>query len=163
MNELYHYGMPRRSGRYPYGSGERPFQSLRERSAAKNLKIGKERLTNRINRANKLADVDRLSKKIGWKYSEQAGKAHAGIKNLKQVTSEILSDDERTRSLGRYTKWVRVGTVGLTSTVAGSLAVGGSAFVTTVLGLPIASVALPIAAAGATAKIGYDYFQKTKY
>lgn len=25
-NELYHYGMPRRSGRYPYGSGERPYQ-----------------------------------------------------------------------------------------------------------------------------------------
>lgn len=25
--ELYHYGIPRRSGRYPYGSGERPFQS----------------------------------------------------------------------------------------------------------------------------------------
>lgn len=24
--ELYHYGIPRRSGRYPYGSGERPFQ-----------------------------------------------------------------------------------------------------------------------------------------
>ena len=28
-NELYHYGMPRRSGRYPWGSGERPKQSLR--------------------------------------------------------------------------------------------------------------------------------------
>lgn len=25
-NELYHYGMPRRSGRYPWGSGENPFQ-----------------------------------------------------------------------------------------------------------------------------------------
>lgn len=25
-NELYHYGIPRRSGRYPYGSGDRPFQ-----------------------------------------------------------------------------------------------------------------------------------------
>jgi len=23
---LMHYGIPRRSGRYPYGSGERPFQ-----------------------------------------------------------------------------------------------------------------------------------------
>lgn len=27
QNELLHYGMPRRSGRYPYGSGDRPFQS----------------------------------------------------------------------------------------------------------------------------------------
>lgn len=26
MSELYHYGMPRRSGRYPYGSGDDPFQ-----------------------------------------------------------------------------------------------------------------------------------------
>ena len=25
-DELYHYGMPRRSGRYPWGSGERPYQ-----------------------------------------------------------------------------------------------------------------------------------------
>ncbi len=25
-NELYHYGMPKRSGRYPYGSGDRPYQ-----------------------------------------------------------------------------------------------------------------------------------------
>lgn len=27
QNELYHYGIKRRSGRYPYGSGDRPFQS----------------------------------------------------------------------------------------------------------------------------------------
>lgn len=27
MNEIYHIGMPRRSGRYPWGSGDRPFQS----------------------------------------------------------------------------------------------------------------------------------------
>lgn len=26
MSELYHYGMPRRSGRYPWGSGENPYQ-----------------------------------------------------------------------------------------------------------------------------------------
>ena len=26
LNILMHYGMPRRSGRYPYGSGENPYQ-----------------------------------------------------------------------------------------------------------------------------------------
>lgn len=26
-NDILHYGMPKRSGRYPYGSGDRPFQS----------------------------------------------------------------------------------------------------------------------------------------
>lgn len=25
-NEIYHFGIKRRSGRYPYGSGERPYQ-----------------------------------------------------------------------------------------------------------------------------------------
>lgn len=27
MNELYHFGIKRRSGRYPWGSGDRPYQS----------------------------------------------------------------------------------------------------------------------------------------
>lgn len=30
MDELYHYGMPRRSGRYPWGSGENPYQRNRD-------------------------------------------------------------------------------------------------------------------------------------
>lgn len=30
-NELYHYGIKRRSGRYPYGSGDRPFQGKNEK------------------------------------------------------------------------------------------------------------------------------------
>lgn len=32
--ELYHYGIKRRSGRYPYGSGERPYQNLRDKIRA---------------------------------------------------------------------------------------------------------------------------------
>ena len=27
-DELYHYGTPRHSGRYPYGSGKRPYQGV---------------------------------------------------------------------------------------------------------------------------------------
>lgn len=38
MNELYHYGIPRRSGRYPWGSGKNPYQgdikSVSQRSYA---------------------------------------------------------------------------------------------------------------------------------
>ena len=34
-NELYHIGMPRRSGRYPWGSGDRPYQSLGQGSKKK--------------------------------------------------------------------------------------------------------------------------------
>ena len=28
--DIMHYGMPRRSGRYPYGSGENPYQHSRD-------------------------------------------------------------------------------------------------------------------------------------
>lgn len=34
-NELYHYGMPRRSGRYKWGSGDRPYQSLGYKARSK--------------------------------------------------------------------------------------------------------------------------------
>lgn len=36
--ELFHYGIPRRSGRYPYGSGERPFQSVSRKDYNRALK-----------------------------------------------------------------------------------------------------------------------------
>lgn len=35
MEELYHYGIPRRSGRFPFGSGDRPFQGLGEKAKKK--------------------------------------------------------------------------------------------------------------------------------
>ena len=38
MNELYHYGMPKRSGRYPYGSGDRPYQGIERKSVQINEK-----------------------------------------------------------------------------------------------------------------------------
>lgn len=38
MNELYHYGIPRRSGRYPYGSGDRPYQSISRKEINRVLK-----------------------------------------------------------------------------------------------------------------------------
>lgn len=38
MNELMHYGLKRRSGRYPWGSGERPYQSASSAMAKKGVK-----------------------------------------------------------------------------------------------------------------------------
>ena len=35
-DEIYHYGMPRRSGRYPWGSGDRPYQSVKSALKGKN-------------------------------------------------------------------------------------------------------------------------------
>lgn len=39
INELYHYGTPRHSGRYPYGSGARPFQRQPELSEEEKFKM----------------------------------------------------------------------------------------------------------------------------
>lgn len=38
-NELYHYGIPRRSGRYPWGSGDRPYQSENKTGIGSNRKL----------------------------------------------------------------------------------------------------------------------------
>lgn len=68
INEIYHYGIPRRSGRYPYGSGERPFQDREQAKRLKNISVGKERLTNRIARANALAAMIGYG---GYKYYQK--------------------------------------------------------------------------------------------
>lgn len=54
-DELYHYGIPRRSGRYPYGSGKDPFQHS----------------------GDFLARVDEL-KKQGFTYTDEDGKTWTG-------------------------------------------------------------------------------------
>lgn len=161
--ELFHYGIPHRSGRYPYGSGDRPYQDREARRREKNLKVGSERLNNRIKRANELADVDRLSRKVGWKNTEQAAKAHAGVKNIKQISSEILEDEKRTEELGKYTRRVRALDVALTA-VGSTTVASGTTFLTAILGAPaFASLALGSAPALALAAVGYSYYQKTKY
>lgn len=42
-DEIFHYGMPRRSGRYPWGSGERPFQGEISKKDIKDAEKGKRR------------------------------------------------------------------------------------------------------------------------
>lgn len=45
MDELYHYGTPQHSGRFPYGSGERPYQDLqKEQRKAKIKRVVKKAL-----------------------------------------------------------------------------------------------------------------------
>lgn len=164
-DDIMHYGIKRKSGRFPWGSGERPYQgmSLSERRAAKDLKVGKERLANRIKRANEVANTDYYSKKVGWENTEKAGEQHRKVKEIKDISNEILSDEKRTRDLGRYTRNARRWTVGLTTAASGSVATIGSAFVVGFLEAPAGAVTIPLTGAGVIAKIGYDYYQKTKY
>lgn len=161
-SEIYHYGIKGRSGRYPYGSGSRPYQDREEAKRQKNISVGRDRLNNRIRRANALADIDRLSRKIGWSNTEKAAEAHKNVKNIKQLSQEILADEDRVASLGQYTRTRRAIDVALTSvgssvvTVGGAIAVGSS-------GLPAGVLLLPVTASALIGYGGYKYYQKTKY
>lgn len=83
-NEIYHYGIKRRSGRYPWGSGERPYQGMSS-SALSVYKIANEKekvITKDIKEAakasnsklygleNRLKTVDSIQRKINKKQIE---------------------------------------------------------------------------------------------
>lgn len=69
MNELYHYGMPRRSGRYPYGSGNRPYQRQEKQKSRKEMvirkAIGRSEDLNRLVSKNQIDQNGRIYKKKG--------------------------------------------------------------------------------------------------
>lgn len=71
-DELMHYGMPRRSGRYPYGSGEDPYQHGRDF----------------------LARIDEL-KKTGWTETPENIKAEFDISTTQYRTEKRLAEHER--------------------------------------------------------------------
>lgn len=165
--DLYHYGIKRRSGRYPWGSGERPFQDRKAERLQirkeKNLKAGRERLENRIKNANKIAKVDKYAENVGWKATQKSGDAHARVKNIKQVASEILNDEARLEKFGESTRKKRIMGKALTALDAGGIYGIGLAWMASTGGplLPIMGLAaapvLPIAA------LGYKYLKNTKY
>lgn len=160
-NELYHFGIKRRSGRYQWGSGERPFQSRKEQRHVKNLEIGRDRLKNRIKYANDTANIDKTARKIGWKNTEMAGQEHRRISAIKDLSKEILEDEERTASLGNYTRVIRNITKAVTAVGSTTLAVGGSSAIAA-LELPAAVMALPVTAAAISVYGGMKFYEATK-
>lgn len=83
-NELYHYGIPRRSGRYPYGSGDRPYQSSGGVSTRKVSRSG--RLTIRQRIANRRAAAQKASKEKEMKREQEARAQHE--RNKERVLRE---------------------------------------------------------------------------
>ena len=72
MDELMHYGMPRRSGRYPWGSGEDPYQ----------------------HGGDFLSRVDEL-KKQGWTETPENIKEAFGLTTTQYRTEKARAKDER--------------------------------------------------------------------
>lgn len=61
-NEIVHYGIKRRSGRYPWGSGDRPFQGLGS-SASKKLKKLQEYAKSRSSSSSKTSSTSSTGNK----------------------------------------------------------------------------------------------------
>ena len=127
----------------------------------KNRSVGKARLEERIARANRNEEVDLLASKIGWDNTKASGDAHARVKNIKQVSKEILEDDERLRKLGYRTRDSRVTIT--SSTIAGDIAIGAA----TIAAMSATSAVWPLAIGGsgiiALSGIGQNYYRKTFY
>lgn len=84
-SELYHYGIKRRSGRYPFGSGDRPYQSVNssallvykrasenEKIITKDIKeIAKISNINLYGLENRLKTVDSIQRKMNKKRMEK--------------------------------------------------------------------------------------------
>lgn len=121
--DIVHYGTPRHSGRYPWGSGERPYQgenkSLSER-------VGEKRLTRRL-------DVTASSND---KYAVKAGIKNTlmtlNMQQLNEQTRNILSDPERVKRIGRGTILRRIGSNAITVP-----AVTGAIYIAGVLNMPM--------------------------
>ena len=71
-NVLMHYGMPRRSGRYPWGSGDDPYQHS----------------------GDFLSRIDEL-KKQGWSETPENIKKEFGLTTTQYRTEKALAKDER--------------------------------------------------------------------
>lgn len=83
MNDLLHYGVPRRSGRYPWGSGQRPFQGDQNQLKKKRKaisSIGRDEPAQRLISKNTIDPDKPITIKKGGKIQHITG---VDIKNLK--------------------------------------------------------------------------------
>ena len=86
-NYLVHYGTPRHSGRYPYGSGERPFQRLEGSKGRLGKSIKKRFLT----KGKKLFRVETNKKKVKVRKKVDTAKAN----KAKQISKQPQKKQEQ--------------------------------------------------------------------
>lgn len=108
-DELYHYGVPRKSGRYPYGSGKEPYQDNpkkrrlnKDESAPKAISKRPESIwaKRRKAQAEKKAIKDREARKAK---AEREAKEKAKLEASKPPIQKVkeMSDDELFRAINR--------------------------------------------------------------
>lgn len=108
-DELYHYGVPRKSGRYPYGSGQEPYQDdpkkrrlNKDESAPKAISKRPESIwaKRRKAQAEKKALKDREARKAK---AEREAKEKAKLEASKPPIQKVkeMSDDELLRAINR--------------------------------------------------------------
>lgn len=107
--ELYHYGVPRKSGRYPYGSGKEPYQDdpkkrrlNKDESAPKATSKRPESIweKHRKAQAEKKAAKDREAKKAAAEKAAAEQKKAEAAKPASQKAKE-MSDEELMRAINR--------------------------------------------------------------
>lgn len=109
FEELYHYGIPRKSGRYPYGSGKEPYQDdPKKRRLNKDESVPKATskrpqsiwAKHRAAQASKKAMKEREAKKAAAEKAAEEEKKLEAKKTPAQKTKE-MSDEELVRAINR--------------------------------------------------------------
>ena len=95
-DHLEHYGLPRRSGRYKWGSGKDPYQSIERKSSLKKTAQNGERYIK-----SKLSSSKRAQKKAERKAANAREKAKANKYHDEKAYVKSLSDDELRRIINR--------------------------------------------------------------
>ena len=97
-DHLEHYGLPRRSGRYKWGSGKDPYQSIERKSSLKKEAKNGERYVK-----SKLSSSKRAQKKAERKATNAREKAKANKYRDEKAYVKSLSDEELRRINNRDT------------------------------------------------------------
>lgn len=102
-DHLEHYGLPRRSGRYKWGSGKDPYQSLGRRASLKKSAAAGERfIKSKLSSKKVKASTSRVQRKMEKRQEKEETKAAAKAKKKEKYRNEkayvkTLSDDELRR------------------------------------------------------------------
>lgn len=123
-NELYHIGMPRRSGRYPWGSGDRPYQGLNKGKYSKTsehatsvVKKGNDHSKSYTNRTPKdMTDEELTSylkrKNLEKSYNKMSGQDSSKLEKTRNLVNETSNAFNRAsnnmRQDSQQRKWERM-------------------------------------------------------